>query len=101
MKKILILAALLLQGCSSHNLDYVKERGEARWREFGFEPVAYEGYEFGLTMPYDDRFGGAKVWWRLRAVPDNGITYSGYLQRWGAEIHIYGPIAIDAIRPQP
>lgn len=99
MKKALILAVVLLQGCSSSNLDYVKEHGEARWREYGFEPVAYEGYRWGGHA--GGTYGGAKVWWRLKSVPDNGITYSGYLQRWGDELHIHGPIAIDAIRSQP
>ncbi len=103
MKKLFaaITAAALLQGCSSSNLDYVKERGEARWREYGMEPIAYEGYQWGAVVPWSTTYGGAKVWWRLKAVPDNGITYSGHLQRWGDELHIYGPVAIDAIRPQP
>ena len=27
--------------------DYVKDRGPERWRELGYEPVAYEGYQYG------------------------------------------------------
>ncbi len=83
---------------SSTNISWVKARSSAKWRAQGFDVVDYEGYEWG-TGGYGTTYGGAKVWYRLRKIPDNGITYSGYLKRWGDELHVYGPIAVDAIRP--
>lgn len=98
MKKVLLVTMLAtLIGCSSGNKDYVKEHAEARWQEYGMTTVAYEGFQWGFWGL--NTYGGARVWYRLQAQPDNGITYTGYLQRWGDEIHIYGPSAIDAIRP--
>lgn len=102
LAKALFSAAMFVisvSGCSSGNLDHVKQRAEARWLEYGMEPIAYEGYQWGFWGLND--YGGAKVWHRLRSIPDNGITYTGYIQRWGDELHIYGPFAIDAIRPTP
>ena len=92
-----ILFALSLTGCTSGNLDYVKDRAEARWKDYGMEVVTYEGFQWGFWGL--NSYGGAHVWYRLRQIPDNGITYTGYLQRWGDELHIYGPKAIDAIKP--
>ena len=87
----------VLAGCSSGNLDYVKEHGEDKFRSIGFEPTGYEGYRFGFWGL--NNYGGAEVWWRLNKIPDNGISYTGYIQRWGDELHVYGPIATDAIKP--
>jgi len=99
MKKILLIVGLLyLTGCSYSNLDYVKEHGEKRWLELGYQPVGYEGYEWGI-LGFGTNYGGANVWWRVKNIPDNGVTYTGYLKRWGDEIHVYGPRAIDAIKP--
>jgi hypothetical protein len=78
--------------CTADNASYVKERGPEVWRSVGFEPVGYEGYTFGLGV---GEYGGAKVWWTLKKVPDNGLTYSGYLQRWGSEIHVYNQKPIE------
>lgn len=105
MKTILILFATIffsffawfLVG-SATNVEYVKQLAEEKWRKQGFEVVDYEGYSWsggGYWTPY----GGGKVWHRLRKIPDNGITYSGFIVRWGDELHIHGPTAIDAIRP--
>ena len=94
---ILAISCVLFFGkCSYENLDYVKEHGEDRWRELGYEPVAYEGYSWGLNPWFG--YGGARVWWNLKR-DDNGIMYTGYLVRWGDELHMYGPKAIDAIKP--
>ena len=99
MKKLLCLSVFaLLAGCSNGNLEYVKERAEGRWEEVGFQVVGYQGYKWsfgGMGTSY----GGAGVWYELRKIPDNGITYSGYLHRWGDTLEVYGPIARDAIRP--
>jgi hypothetical protein len=100
MKKIVcIIVAALLAGCSAGNLDYVKAHAPVKWQKQGFEVVDYEGYHWG-ALGMGTTYGGAQVWHRLRKVPDNGITYSGYIQRWGDELHVYGPTAIDAIRPR-
>lgn len=100
MKRTVTIACKLsLMGCSSSNLEETKAAAPARWESQGFTVVDYEGYTWGGWL--GGSYGGANVWHRLRKVPDNGITYSGYVQRWGDEFHVYGPHAIDAIRPQP
>ena len=92
-----LLSICLLSGCSSSNLDHVKESAEETWKQVGYNIVGYEGFQWGFWGFRG--YGGAKVWYRLEQIPDNGITYTGYLQQWGDEIHIYGPFAIDAIKP--
>ena len=74
----------------------IKQAAYQIWRDQGFEVVAYEGWLWNAT-PWPG-YGGPHVWHRLRKIPDNGVTYSGSLQKWGDEIHVYGPEAIDAIR---
>jgi len=98
MKKIIIIGfAALLTGCGYANIDALKKDAPKKWKKQGFEVVDYEGFEWGLWLGGD--YGGAKVWHRLKKIPDNGITYSGYLTKWGDETHVYGPIATDAIKP--
>lgn len=96
---IVFFAWCFLWACigSSANLNYVKDRAEGVWTEQGFDVVAYEGYQWG-SGGWGTRYGGARVWYRLRK-PGNNITYSGFLRRWGDEIHVYGPTAVDAIAP--
>jgi hypothetical protein len=106
MKKfvIMIILIIIISLISSYvctynasNLDYIKKHAAIRWKEVGFKIIGYYGYQWGFSIgPY----GGAKVWYILRKIPDNGITYSGYLQRWGDEIHVYRIRAYDAIKPQ-
>lgn len=100
MKLAIAIAAisLTLVGCSPSNLEHVKDRADARWSELGFKVVGYQGHEWG-GLGFGTSYGGAKVWHELRTVPDNGITYSGYLQRWGDDLEAYGPKARDAIKP--
>jgi len=93
MRKILILIPLALVACSPANVDYVKERADAKWAKQGYEVVDYEGYQWGIG---GFSYGGANVWYRLKKNPDNGRTYSGHLQRWGDELHVYGPDVNDA-----
>ena len=100
MKKLFLLVTIvfLIEGCMSYsNLDYVKDNAEQRWKEMGFEIVGYDGFQWGFT-PWP-AYGGAKVWHVLKRIPDNGITYGGYLQRWGNEIHMCNMTAYDAIKP--
>jgi hypothetical protein len=93
----ILIMLLTVVGCSSGNLHDVKSVSKEEWSKQGFEVVGYEGYQWGLFGI--NNYGGARVWHRLRKIPDNGITYSGYIQKWGSEYHIYGPHAVDAIRP--
>lgn len=98
MNKILLILILCLVGCGYGNLDNVKLKSNEIWQDQGFTVVAYEGYQMGAVVPFT-KYGGAYVWYRLKRNPDNGILYSGYLQQWGEEIHVYGPKAIDAFNP--
>lgn len=93
----IVCIAMLGSGCSKGNLDYVKENAEARWLDNGFEVIGYDGWQRGF-WGFGDH-GGAKVWYRLRNIEDNGVTYKGLLWRWGDELHIYNVKAVDAIQP--
>jgi len=95
---VLVLMLFVLSGCGYGNLDYVKEHATEKWKKQGFEVVDYEGYQWGNVIPFTT-YGGANVWYRLKKTPNNGVTYSGCLQRWGDEIHVYNLKAIDAIKP--
>lgn len=98
MKRILILAALLA-GCSSANVSDVKAHARAIWAGAGFEIIGYEGYEIGRH--YGPGLGGGQVWYTVRRVPDNGVTYHGFIEKWGDEYHIYNIRALDAVGPNP
>lgn len=91
------MLALLLGGCSYANLDDMKAQACSKWASVGFQCVGYDGYQWGFT-PFDSRYGGAKVWHYLKNKDTPGIIYSGYVQRWGDEVHVYGPIALNAIQ---
>ena len=95
---ILLIAGWTTLFFQSGNKEWLKENAASKWEKQGFEVVDYEGWQFSFGIPYTE-YGGAKVWHRLRKIPDNGITYSGFLKRWGDEIHVYGPSAADAIKP--
>jgi len=94
---IAIILCLLSLSCSDANKEYVKSRAEQRWLEAGYKVIGYEGHQWGFGIgPY----GGAQVWYQLETIKPNGVRYSGYLQRWGDEpLQMYGPKAIDAIKP--
>lgn len=95
---VLIVMGVVAFAGSYSNLEWLKANAPAKWKAQGFEVVDYEGFQWGAGG-YGTPYGGAKVWHRLRKIPDNGITYSGYVKRWGNEVHVYGPKAIDAIQP--
>lgn len=92
------VASLLFVGSTQHK-DFLKSAAADKWAAQGFEVVDYEGWQTGFGIPLT-KYGGANVWHRLRKVPDNGITYSGSIKRWGDEIHVYGPQAVEAIPPR-
>lgn len=91
----IILFSLLIGGCSSVNLEETKSEACNTWKQAGYTCVGYEGYQWGLW--FGGNYGGAKVWNTLER-KNTSVIYSGYVQRWGDEYHIYGPIAIDALR---
>lgn len=94
----MIFITMLAGGCGYANLDEGKAVSKARWHEMGYEVVAYEGFQWGLW--FGGCYGGAKVWSALRAIPDNGIRYTGHISKWCDDgWHVYGPQAIDAIKP--
>lgn len=98
IKKItaLIMLSALICACGSGNREYVEERAETRWNQVGYRIIGYEGYQWGFWFgPY----GGAAVWYQLETTTPNGVRYTGFLYRWGNEIHVYGPKAVDAIKP--
>lgn len=99
MKRIIaaLIAIALLAGCSSGNVEDVKAHAAATWRQAGFEVIGYEGYTLGLYL--GPNYSGGNVWHTVRRIPDNGVTYHGYIEKWGDEYHIYSLTAIDVIRP--
>ena len=97
MKKYLILVAVLaLTGCSSSNLDETKKNAKKAWGDMGFNVIGYEGYQYGFGI-VGVKFGGAKVWYTLEKKGNTNTVYSGYLQRWGNEYHMYNIRSINAI----
>ena len=91
-----VAAVVTLATGSNSNLEYVKERASPRWEEVGFKVVGYQGHQWG-RLGFGTPYGGAKVWYELRAVPDNGITYSGYIVRWGNDLEVYGPTPRESL----
>lgn len=75
---------------SPGNLAWVQARQVAKWQELGFHYVGSEGHEWGRGG-FGTPWGGAEVWATLHKIPDNGLTYSGYLMRWGDEVQVYTP----------
>lgn len=95
-KALCIVFVIFISGCSYSNLDYVKKRANETWESVGYSVIGYEGFEWAATLtPWH---GGARVWYSLKR-DNNGIIYTGSLWRWGDEIHVYGPKAVDAIKP--
>lgn len=98
MKKLFIIATscLILSSCGSGNIDYVKTKAGVKWNSVGFNTIGYEGFQWSFGI---NSYGRGTAWYTLNKVPDNGITYTGALERWGDEIHIYNIRAVDAIKP--
>lgn len=97
MKKItMLIAAAFLAGCGSSNVADTKAHAEATWKQAGFEVIGYEGYENAHCF---FAYGCGHVWSTLKRIPDNGIIYHGYIEKWGDEYHIYNLQAVDAIKP--
>lgn len=83
---------LLCFSCTPMNHEDTKAAAPGVWAKQGFTVVSYEGYQWGKFGPFG--YGGAEVWHRLER---KGFLYSGYIQKWGDEYHVYGP---DPLGPQ-
>lgn len=81
----LALTLACLAGCSPANVEESKAAAPATFKQLGFEIIGYEGYQWGKHVA--PTYGGAWVWYTLKRVPDNGMTYTGAIQRWGDEYH--------------
>jgi len=97
MKFIAIIAMITLAACTNVNKEDVREHAAETFKQAGFEVVGYEGWQRGYTSAAGN--GGAVVWYTLKRIPDNGITYHAAIQKWGDEYHIYNLSAVDAIKP--
>lgn len=75
----------------SRNVDYIKARANARWAELGYTVTGYEGYQWSPLA-------GGHVWYQLKRADTAGVLYSGYLEKWGDEIHVYGPNPQETLR---
>lgn len=94
---LLLGSTALLVGCSSGNLDDTKAHAEETWKQLGFTVVGYEGYQWGFWG--FNSYGGAHVWYTLTRDNTGGkVTYTGALQKWGAEYHNTYLRAIDAVK---
>lgn len=71
------------------NIEYVKDRAPAFYENMGYEIVGYEGYQHGIVA-------GGGVWHMLQR-PGSPTLYSAKLIKWGGELHLYGPRALNAI----
>lgn len=98
---ILLTLLFLMGGCvykGYQHVDYLKANAETEWKRIGFEVVGYNGYVLGHGLIFTD-YGSARVYHTLKKIPDNGITYNGFVMKWGNDIRVYPPEAVDAIRP--
>jgi len=94
---VIIFTAIFLK-FAPVNLNEVKAAAPKTWEQAGYKIVGYEGFQWGHW--FWGNYGGAEVWYSLKRHPkDNGIIYTGSIKRWGDEFHIYGPRAVDAIKP--
>lgn len=99
---ILKTVALVAVACSAmfglswagfRNVEITKAAAPQVWAAAGYKIVGYEGYQWAPVH-------GSSVWYLVRRVDDNGITYHGALSKWGKEYHIYNLSALDALKPQ-
>lgn len=73
MKSLIIATVLIfsITGCGYANLDEGKAVSNDVWKRVGFEVAGYEGFQWGIWL--GGCYGGAKVWYQLNKIPDNGI----------------------------
>jgi hypothetical protein len=70
-----------MTGCG-RNVEWVKARADARWKELGYTAIGYEGY---LWSP----FCGGDVWYLLKRDDTPGVIYTASLCRRWDELHVY------------
>lgn len=87
-----ILSISFLVWVGYRNVETTKSNCAGTWKQAGYEIVGYEGYHWSPLA-------GGSVWHLVRKEKDNGIVYSGYIEKWGSEYHIYHLRAVDAIKP--
>jgi hypothetical protein len=82
IKLLCLLSILVLAvGCGYGNHEDVKKHAKTTWESNGFELVGYQGYHIGFVVPFTS-YGGACVWYRIKRIPYNDITYEGAIQKW-------------------
>jgi hypothetical protein len=86
------LSLLGLGWLGYRNVEETKAAAVRVWNDAGYKVVGYEGYQYAPIH-------GGRVWYLVRRIEDNGITYHGFLAKWGNEYHIYNFQAIDALKP--
>jgi hypothetical protein len=74
------------------NVEKSKSAVSKVWEAAGYKIVGCEGYQIAPSQ-------GSSVWYIVRRIGDNSITYRGALTKWGDEYHIYNLRAIDALKP--
>ncbi len=90
MKKYLIMLMFFnVMGCA-RNIDYVKAHSIERLKELGYSSSVYEGYQWSLSY-------GGYVWYTFKREDTPGVIYTGYLAKWGDELHFFGPRVVNTI----
>ena len=89
MKLFLIILMLSVISCA-RNVEYVKIHSAERLKELGYNNAVYEGYQWSP-------FNGGDVWYTMKRDDTPHVIYTGYLVKWGDEIHFYGPRVVNTI----
>ena len=92
---ILTLGVTIIEIGSYANIEETKENACQTWSKAGYTCIGYEGFQWGRW--FGGKYGGAKVWHTLHRKENPTVIYTGFVQRWGEEYHLYGPKAVDAI----
>lgn len=88
MLKLFLPVFLMFTGCT-RSVDWVKERANQTWERAGYEIIGYEGYDSWSPL------AGGRVWYTVKSKETPGVVYSGYLEKWGDEVHVYGPKVVN------
>ncbi len=90
MKLFLVwLLIINVIGCA-RNVEYVKIHSSERLKELGYTSPVYEGYQWSV-------FYGGDVWYTMKREDTPGVIYTGYLSKWGNELHFFGPHVVNTI----
>ena len=85
-----IFMAIMFSGCF-WNVEKIKEKAPERLSEAGFEIVAHQGTQMGIT--------GGKVWYILRSTksPERGIYSASLSYMVSGDLGIYELRSIDVL----